>query len=123
VAALVGQGFTIGAHSHDHPLYSAIQLAEQLEQTRRSVELLDSRFGLSPKAFAFPHADNGVGAAFFQAVFSRRLLDVTFGTAGLVSHFHPRNIERLSMEKTAAPASHILARHFTRAAYYKLRPH
>jgi peptidoglycan/xylan/chitin deacetylase (PgdA/CDA1 family) len=122
ITALLAEGFSIGAHSHDHPLYSDLPLAEQLSQTRLSMELLDARFGLSPKAFAFPHTDGGVGREFFSTVFSERLLDVSFGTGGLVSHFHPRNIERVGMEKTAAPASQILARQFARATYFRLRP-
>ena len=123
IVTLLDRGFTIGAHSHDHPLYSDLPLPQQLAQTRMSMQLLDSRFEVSPKAFAFPHTDNGVEDAFFNAVFSEPLLDVSFGTAGLVSHFHPRNIERMSMEKTSAPAAQILARQFARAAYFKLRPH
>jgi peptidoglycan/xylan/chitin deacetylase (PgdA/CDA1 family) len=121
IAALLNKGFSIGAHSHDHPLYSDLPLSEQLAQTRMSMELLETRFAMSPKAFAFPHNDSGVQNEFFTRVFSEPLLDVSFGTSGLVAHFHPRNIERVSMEKTSAPASQILARQFTRATYHRLR--
>jgi peptidoglycan/xylan/chitin deacetylase (PgdA/CDA1 family) len=123
IATLLDMGFSIGAHSHDHPLYADLPLSQQVAQTRRSMEVLDTRFGVSPKAFAFPHTDSGVEESFFSAVFPERLLDVSFGTAGLVSHFHPRNIERVSMEKTSAPAADILARQFARATYFRLRPH
>lgn len=121
IVRMLAMGFSIGSHSHDHPLYADIPLAQQLAQTRQSVQLLDSRFGLELKAFAFPHTDTGVGPAFFTTVFSEHLLDVSFGTAGLVDHFHPRNIERVSMEKTSAPAAQILGRQFARAVYFKLR--
>jgi peptidoglycan/xylan/chitin deacetylase (PgdA/CDA1 family) len=120
VAGLVRQGFAIGAHSHDHPLYADLSPEEQLAQTRQSTELLE-RFGFRPKAFAFPHNDDGVQGEFFTTVFSERLLDVSFGTSGFVPHYHPRNIERATMEKTAAPASQIVTRQLTRAAYYRLR--
>jgi hypothetical protein len=122
VASLVSRGFAIGAHSHDHPLYADLLPNEQLGQTRTSMGLLE-HFGFRPKAFAFPHNDDGVQKEFFATVFSERLLDVSFGTSGFVSHDHPRNIERATMEKTAAPASQILARQFTRAAYRRLRSH
>ncbi len=121
IATLLTMGFSIGAHSHDHPLYANLPLLEQLEQTRMSMELLKTRFGVSPKAFAFPHNDSGVQDDFFTAVFSEPLLDVSFGSSGLVPHFHPRNIERVSMEKTSAPAVQILARQFTRATYFRFR--
>lgn len=123
IAKLLERGFSIGAHSHDHPLYADLSLSEQLAQTQMSMRLLDTRFGVSPKAFAFPHTDSGVEDAFFTAVFSEPLLDVSFGTSGLVSHFHPRNIERVSMEKTSTPGAQILARQFARATYFRLRPH
>lgn len=124
IATLLDMGFSIGAHSHDHPQYADLPLSQQLAQTRRSMEVLDARFGISPKAFAFPHTDYGVEESFFTEVFSESsLLDVSFGTAGLVAHFHPRNIERVSMEKTSAPAADILARQFARATYFRLRPH
>jgi peptidoglycan/xylan/chitin deacetylase (PgdA/CDA1 family) len=121
IAKLVNLGFSIGSHSHDHPLYADLPLSQQLAQTRTSMELLTAKFGTRPKAFAFPHNDGGVKGEFFKTVFSESLLDVSFGTSGLVSHFHPRNIQRVSVEKTAAPVSRILARQFTRATYFRLR--
>ena len=123
IATLLNQGFSIGSHSHDHSLYAGLPLSQQLAQTRMSMEILETRFSVSPKAFAFPHNDSGVQDEFFATVFSESLLDVSFGTSGLVPRFHPRNIERVSMEKTSAPAARILARQFTRAAYFRLRPH
>lgn len=121
VQALLHGGFTIGAHSHDHPLYAELSLAKQLDQTRMSIDLLRTRFSVNTKAFAFPYNDDGVEAAFFSEVFSEPFLEVSFGTSGLVSHFHERNIQRISMEKTSAPAARILARQFARATYFRLR--
>jgi peptidoglycan/xylan/chitin deacetylase (PgdA/CDA1 family) len=117
---LLNQGFSLGAHSHEHPPYSRLPLAEQLRQTRTSLEIIKGRFGATPSAFAFPFSDFSVGAAFFSTVFSERLLDVSFGTRGLARHFHPRNIERLRMEKTSLPAARILARQFLRAMCFRV---
>jgi peptidoglycan/xylan/chitin deacetylase (PgdA/CDA1 family) len=121
VRGLTRRGFTIGSHSCDHPLYRDLPLAEQLRQTRQSLSLLTSRFGIRQQAFAFPHNDDGVPEEFFRSVFEEPGLDVSFGTSGLVRHFDPRNLQRVSMEKTGAPAERILARQFTRATYFRLR--
>lgn len=122
VRSLLQSGFTVGAHSHDHWRYSELPLEGQIEQTRTSMQFLEQRFGVRPKSFAFPYSDTGVGSAFFAAVYAEPLLNVSFGTAGLgVRHFHPRNIERMSMEKTSAPAAQILAHQFARTAYFRLR--
>jgi peptidoglycan/xylan/chitin deacetylase (PgdA/CDA1 family) len=119
IRTLLDRGFTIGGHSYDHPLYSDLSLDQQLAQTQKSMDFLRRRFNVSPKAFAFPHNDDGVEEEFFSNVFTERILDVTFGTAGLVGHFHPRNIERVRMEKTSAPAGQILAGQFARATYFR----
>jgi peptidoglycan/xylan/chitin deacetylase (PgdA/CDA1 family) len=120
IESLLGWGFSIGSHGHEHPLYADLTLPQQVSQTRLSTQLLETQFGLSPKAFAFPHTDRGVDDAFFSAVFSESLLDISFGTAGLVRHFHPRNIERVCMEGTSTPAAEILAREYARAIYSRL---
>jgi peptidoglycan/xylan/chitin deacetylase (PgdA/CDA1 family) len=122
VESLTAQGFTIGSHSHDHQRYENLSLADQLMQTRMSMDYLAERFGASPRAFAFPHNDSGVPDEFFKTVFSERMIEVSFGTSGLVTRRHPRNIERVSMEKTSAPATRILARQFTRATYFRICP-
>ena len=116
---LLKQGFTIGAHSVDHPLYLDLSLEEQIAQTRQSIDFLVSRFGIDTRAFAFPHMDAGVGPEFFDVVFNERIVDVTFGTRGLLGHFHPRNVERVGMEKVAGTAAAIFAREYARAVYHR----
>jgi peptidoglycan/xylan/chitin deacetylase (PgdA/CDA1 family) len=119
IGTLLQNGFTIGAHSHEHPRYTDLSLTEQIEQTRKSVEFIEQRFAVKPKAFAFPHSADGVGPAFFKAVFDESLLDVSFGTGGLVPPVHRRNIDRFSMEQSTVSASEILARQLMRAGYFR----
>lgn len=119
VAAILKKGFSVGGHGHHHVVYSELPLSQQLEQTRTNMQFLSERFRVSPRAFAFPHTDLGVERTFFNDVFSEPLLEVSFGTAGLVPHFHPRNLERVTMEKTSASAARILARQFARAVYFR----
>lgn len=121
VKSMLKRGFSIGAHSHDHPLYADLSLADQIEQTRLSLDLIKLKFGVSTRSFAFPHHDTGVEPEFFAKAFSELMLDVSFGTRGLVRHFFPRNIERVGMEKTRVSARRILARQFARAAYFRIR--
>jgi peptidoglycan/xylan/chitin deacetylase (PgdA/CDA1 family) len=122
VRGLIKQGFTVGAHGRHHLLYSDLSLPDQLDQTLVDMKFLQTQFGIEPNAFAFPHNDNGVSSEFFNSVFLQHRLDVSFGTSGLVRHFHPRNIQRVTMEKTSAPAAQILARQFTRATLRRLTP-
>src|SRR5262245_56748590 len=70
VSELIRMGFSIGAHSVDHPLYAELSLEEQLDQTRRSMRFVRERFGLGYGAFAFPHGDRDVSARFFDQLSS-----------------------------------------------------
>ncbi|KKL68983.1 hypothetical protein LCGC14_2119570, partial [marine sediment metagenome] len=51
---LIRDGFSIGAHSVDHPLYSALSLTEQLNQTWGSLHSMSKQFQYTCQAFAFP---------------------------------------------------------------------
>lgn len=105
VRALLHQGFTVGAHSVDHPLYALLSLAEQLQQTRASMDEIQRRFELSYRAFAFPHSDMGVSRTYFTEVFRQRSVDVSFGASGLRADTHPRSLQRVWMEYKTLTAS------------------
>lgn len=98
VHALLRDGFTIGAHSLNHPLYQFLTLQEQLRQTAQSMDFLAKRFSLNYRVFAFPHHDHGVSKQFFDEIFGKALVQATFGTAGFQQDIHPRILQRLDME-------------------------
>lgn len=112
VEAMLRAGFSVGAHSVDHPRYSEIAPREQLEQTRESVKFISKRFKIACHSFAFPLTANGVGRDFFQTMLGGGELKISFGTAGMRRHFCPRHLERFTMEKTDRPAEQILARQY-----------
>ena len=112
VKDLMVQGFAIGAHSVDHPLYSELNLEEQLWQTFESVSWLSSQFQYECQAFAFPFGDVNVSLDFFQRAFADGHIKVSFGTGGMYRHFSPKNLTRYTMEDGDRDAAHILAREF-----------
>lgn len=93
---LIKRGFTIGAHSTNHPLYAGISLQEQIEQTIESVAFVKDKFGVSYKAFSFPFNDLGVEKTFFHEM--KNGLDISFGTAGIKKDRFSTNFHRLSFE-------------------------
>jgi peptidoglycan/xylan/chitin deacetylase (PgdA/CDA1 family) len=115
VSELMKQGFEIGAHSVDHPLYSELSIDEQLTQTRVSLEWLSHKFNFNCRSFAFPYGDIGISPEYFQSVFSDNRLELTMGTGGILNKYHARNLPRFGMERTQLPASKIIARQFGRA--------
>lgn len=110
VEKLIDDGFTIGAHSIDHPLYSSLPLEDQLYQTRESIKLIRERFSLDYNAFAFPFTDNGVSKRYFEEILSSGSVDISFGTSGIVKDLWPNNLQRIEMEgKSILPAKRIIA--------------
>jgi len=106
---LIESGFTIGAHSIDHPLFSTLSLADQLHQTIESVKFVRESFHLNYGVFAFPHSDYNVSHEFFTRLSNSGLVDLSFGTAGLVNDRVSNNLQRFSLEKPIDRAERIVA--------------
>jgi peptidoglycan/xylan/chitin deacetylase (PgdA/CDA1 family) len=114
VVELLKTGHCIGAHSIDHPRYGDIPLGEQLRQTRESIRFVKERFGVRYGTFAFPSSDANVPREFFCEILGKGVADVCFGNHGLMADPIPRNVQRLSMEKTDMPAEAILGKSYAR---------
>jgi len=109
---LIRQGFSIGAHSMDHPRYTELRLDEQLAETRESIRFFRERFNYECLTFSFPYWDTGVLPEFFREIYADGDLKVSFGSDGMHRHFFPRNLERLKMEYPGLAAPQILAREY-----------
>ena len=97
IIELSNHGFSIGAHSVDHPYYYTIPLGEQLRQTRESLDLVSSIINQKLRLFAFPFTDYNVSKQFFKEI--EPDVDLCFGTAGLKNDEIPFNIQRIAGEK------------------------
>ncbi|MFQ5788517.1 MAG: polysaccharide deacetylase family protein [Thermodesulfobacteriota bacterium] len=111
---LIGEGFTIGAHSVDHPLYSSLSIGEQVNQTIESVQFVRNRFHLSYGVFAFPHTDGNISREFFLKISDSGLIDLSFGTFGLMDDNVPNHFQRFSLEKPIGSADKIVAFQYAR---------
>ena len=118
---LIGRGFTIGAHSIDHPHFVTLSLPDQLQQTIMSVRHIRENFGLDYGAFAFPHNDEGVSREFFQTIQESGLIDITFGTGGMTNGGVESHKQRINLEEPLLPARGIIAWQHTRRLYKQLR--
>ena len=115
IKELIDQGFTFGAHSQNHPLYSQLSLEEQLAQTKNSINKIATQFNLSYKVFSFPFTDDGVSAAFFNQI--KNDVDLTFGCAGIKNDAFPFHLQRLAMETDQNAESILKTEYF----YYLLK--
>lgn len=113
----ISKGFTIGAHSLDHPEFRYLSLEEQLRQTRESIHGIATQFQLDYKVFAFPFTDFGVRQVWFDQMLDGEL-DASFGAAGLKKDTHPRHGQRVPLEGSDDSASAILKAEYL---YYAMK--
>ncbi|KXK38812.1 MAG: polysaccharide deacetylase family protein [Saprospiraceae bacterium] len=104
IRQLCQDGFYIGGHSLNHPLYSDINIEEQLSQTQASLTYIHHHIQSDYRIFAFPFTEYGVQAAFFKSAEA----DIFFGTAGLKNDPEPRLLHRIPMEIKGQSAQKIL---------------
>lgn len=116
---LASEGFSIGAHSMNHPEYFNIDFEEQIQQTKESIEFVKNLFHLPYKTFAFPFTDIEVSKKFFDEVLNgeRPIADVTFGVAGIKKDYHPFHLQRIPFEKEFSARSIIKGEYL----YYYLK--
>lgn len=102
IKKIIKDGYTIGAHSMDHPEYFMLSEEEQLRQTIDSIEHITKRFNLNYKVFAFPFTDHQVSKSFFNNILDTNnpRADLTFGVAGIKKDISPFQLQRIPMEKT-----------------------
>jgi hypothetical protein len=111
---LLKQGFEVGTHSLDHPMYSSLSLDEQLKQTMQSMKWITDTFNPGYRFFSFPFVDDGVTADFFDTIYSKdnSIIDLSVGSAGLKKENYPFHLQRIPMEKSI-----LGARFFVRGEY------
>jgi peptidoglycan/xylan/chitin deacetylase (PgdA/CDA1 family) len=110
IRSLSRKGFIFGAHSVDHPLFSALNTEQQLAQVKDSTDYVWQTFLPPVRLFSFPFTDYGVTRELFERVFNSQppLADFTFGCAGLKYDTISRNLQRVPMEVGGLAAQDII---------------
>jgi len=105
IQQLIAQGFSVGAHSMDHPLYSLVPLKEQLRQTRESTAWVHEHFRPRYRTFAFPHVDTGVSSTFFDELVAPDApeMDLILGNTTAMLEKNPRIVHRFIGENPDIP--------------------
>jgi peptidoglycan/xylan/chitin deacetylase (PgdA/CDA1 family) len=101
VIEMLEEGFTIGAHSIDHPRYSELSREEQLHQTIGSMDFVARKFNLPYRLFAFPYNDLALDQAFYEEI--RPFVDLAFGMRGFVDDSIDFSLQRAEVESTQLP--------------------
>ena len=108
VISLQKKGFRFGSHSIDHPEYRFISFEEQLNQTIKSTNRICNDFDIKYKYFSFPFTDYGVSKQFFEEIYNKNIVDLSFGCAGIKADSAEKNIQRISLEMNNLSAKQII---------------
>lgn len=98
IIKMQSDGFTIGAHSLDHPEFRLLGVDEQYRQVQTSVDELMRKFALKTKVFSFPFTDFGVPMSLFERLRNNKVIDASLGTAGMKNDTALNNYQRVAME-------------------------
>ena len=105
INSLINDGFLIGAHSMDHPPFYQINFDEQVKQVTESVNYLRNVFNINYAHFSFPFTDWGVSKKLFDYLYQNKLVDATWGCAGLKhDNRNPRHQQRIALDLVATNA-------------------
>ena len=99
IQGLIEDGFDIGAHSIDHPLYYQINMEEQLRQTIQSCDFIQNKFELDKRLFAFPFTDYKLSQNLIDQLTTEHEIKCLFGGAGLKKEKNHKHIQRLALEE------------------------
>ena len=98
ISSLSRLGFTVGAHSVDHPPYTELNMQDQLAQTRQSCLAISELTGSRSTPFAFPFSEKGVSTTFYGTLLQEGVVDLFFGTSGWTHYPERRLVSRVSFE-------------------------
>ncbi len=99
IKSLAENGFSIGAHSHNHPEFWQISEAAQIEEVKISMAHLEKLVKPAVKAFSFPFTDDGVPASVLETIKNEQICDITFGTAGVKKDTFDFHFQRYPVEQ------------------------
>ncbi|MDR1337174.1 MAG: polysaccharide deacetylase family protein, partial [Tannerella sp.] len=91
------KGFTVGAHSIDHPPFAELDESEQIRQAVESCHFVKETFHEPAAYFSFPFSDEKINGSFFERIDSQ--VELTFGITGIHSRNRGKHLGRIDMEK------------------------
>jgi peptidoglycan/xylan/chitin deacetylase (PgdA/CDA1 family) len=100
------KGFTIGAHSWDHPYYDLISVEEGIRQTLDSMEFVNKEFLPAHRLFSFPHSDAKLPQSFFdRLIVEGAPVELYFGIQNQLEESANRMLHRFNAERPDLPMS------------------
>ena len=96
--SLSKKGFTIGAHSWDHPHYDELSLADQIAQTVNSCNYVKEITNPEKMTFSFPYYDTNLPQQLFDAL-KNEDIDLLFGIQNQKDELYNNVVHRFNAER------------------------
>lgn len=96
--SLSRKGFTIGAHSWDHPHYDELSLADQIAQTVTSCNYVKEKVNPAKTTFSFPYYDTDLPQQLFDAL-KKEDIDLLFGIQNQKGELYNNVVHRFNAER------------------------
>ena len=96
--SLHNRGFSIGAHSINHPYFQMITLKEQIEQVVNSCKFVNEIIKPDNCCFSFPHSDRGLTQPLFNNLNTTNI-PLLFGTQNQRMELNNKMLHRFNAER------------------------
>jgi peptidoglycan/xylan/chitin deacetylase (PgdA/CDA1 family) len=97
--SLKERGFTIGAHSMNHPYYNQLSLKEQIEQTLQSCNYVTEQTGMAGQYFSFPFSDEYITQKLLDEL-NKTQIDLLFGLQNQKKEIENKMVHRFNAERS-----------------------
>lgn len=98
LTSLHNRGFTIGAHSINHPYYDPLSLEDQLEQTIGSCNYIQQITGNKQQFFSFPFSEENLPQVLFNEL-NKCGIDLLFGLQNQKDERTNKMVHRFNAER------------------------
>lgn len=107
LVSLHQRGFTIGAHSMDHPYYHLLSTEDQVKQTLDSCNYVKELLGTTECHFSFPHSDEPVLQETITAI-NENNTGLLFGIQNQKNELYNRMLHRFNAERPGIKAGTLI---------------
>lgn len=105
--SLKKRGFTIGAHSMNHPYYEQLNLTQQLDQTVSSCNYVQQNTTMDKQFFSFPYTDENLPQNLFDEL-KKTSIDLLFGVQNQKEELNNKMVHRFNAERPVIKFDHQL---------------
>ncbi len=98
LTSLSERGFTIGAHSWDHPYYDQLSLDDQIAQTVTSCNYVQQKVNPLYSTFSFPYYDTNLSQQLLDAL-KKESIDLLFGIQNQKDELYNNMVHRFNAER------------------------